>query len=215
MSTKKLYIQIMAHIKEDGNVVELPRIISAQTENNKDGSFKQLSGHVYTKGTTGKVVSTGAAWYWGLRNGRLYREEDGRGKVWMSLRGVYCAYEIAQAVEDAFKTGKGVISNPFEKSASKSAVTMPQVVAEDKAAIESDLVALESDGCSATDRLQAGDATLFVELGFPQVYAERWAEQIRSGFVTINNVEDVVGIRGIGKVRAEQLISNWHEKFEK
>lgn len=212
MSTKKLYIEIKAHITENGNVIELPRIISAQTENNKDGSFKQLSGHVYMKDTTGKVVSTGAAWYWGLRNGKLYREA-GRGKVWMSLRGIYCAYEIAQAVEEAFKTGKGVIPNPFEKPVSKSAVTMPRITTEDEQIIDEDLAMLDSETKKPIDRLKDGDPSIFVELGFPQVYAERWAGQIRDGSVTINGVEDVVNIHGIGGVRAEQLITAWNEKF--
>ena len=213
----KLFINVNIHLNSESMTVK--RVISAQVIKNADGSFRQLEGHVYNL-HAGKLVSTGAKWFWGKgKDGKLYREADGRGKVWMSLCGTYCAHEIAAAVEAAFKTGEGVISESFDEPAITPEVEEPLQLPVNQVEIEADvaddLVIVDGIGESPIDRLQAGDPTLFIELGFPQVYAERWASQIRSGDIAVNSVEDVVNIRGIGKVRAEQLISNWHAKFEK
>ena len=201
--------------------------------------FKQFEGQLANV-TNGKLVATGEKWYWGLDPkfaspkfpfGTIYKEgstngKDGTPKVFLTLKGKvpFVPYDIAKAVQAAFTKGEGVLTpeqveqlrgSVSAKLAPKTSdINMPQITAEDEKAVSEDLATLESDMGSAIDRLQAGDTSLFVELGFPQVYAERWAEQIRNGSVTINSVEDVVNIRGIGKVRAEQLISAWGEKFE-
>lgn len=215
----KLFINVNIHLNSESMTVK--RVISAQVIKNFNGSFRQLEGHVYNL-HAGKLVSTGAKWFWGKgKDGKLYREADGRGKVWMSLCGTYCAHEIATAVEAAFKTGEGVISESFDV---KPAITpegeeplqlpVPVNQIEIEADVADDLVIVDGIGESPIDRLQAGDPTLFIELGIPQAYAEHWSEEIRKGDVTLNSIEDIMNIRGIGKVRAEKLISAWGEKFE-
>lgn len=166
-------------------------------------------------------------------------------KVVLCSRGTWVPFDpwnIAKAVHDAVESGKGVVPNPYESSEkpaykpveakANSFVPLKDADVVRKAPEENVTPVVEvpeqedrvvmfqntqpnKDEKNALDRLQTGDASLFVELGFPQVYAERWASQIRSGDIAVNSVEDVVNIRGIGKVRAEQLISAWDGKFGK
>ena len=88
-------------------------------------SFEQFDGNLYHV-QDGRVVGNGTRWYWGLDRkfasakhpfGELYRE--GRTatnpwlpKVYLTLRGrvPFIPYDVAAAIQAAYKTGKGVLT---------------------------------------------------------------------------------------------------------
>ena len=207
----------------------------------KDGTpgwaFDQFEGDIYTS-KDGKLVPTGAKWYWGVdwkvgsRNyGRMYRDLGKEGdpyKVVLMAHGrvPFDPWGIADAVHDVVMAEKKATQSKPQVDAEimpeiKEPLMLPAPQIVSRAIQEAIEVDAEDDvsiingmGESPIDRLQAGDPSWFVELGAPQKYAERWAQQIRDGSVTINGIEDVMMIRGIGKKIAEKLIIAWHEKFE-
>lgn len=159
----------------------------------KDGKdhwfFDQFSGHIYIHKGAGKVVPTGSKWFWGIdwrkgsRNyGHLYRD--------LTLK------------DDPYKVvlmaRNGVPFDPWSIARAVHEHFAPAAPAQQtKAPLE---------------RLQAGDVSIFLELGVSQVRASKWAQQIREG-VKIEKIEDVSVIKGVGPHMAEKLVKVWNEKF--
>lgn len=200
-------------------------------------AFDQFEGNIYTE-RNGKVIPTQAKWYWGVdkregsRNrGHLYRDlgKDGDPyKVVLMSHGCvpFDPWSIAEAVHTAVTTGEGVIPNPFEalvpaqEPAPTSApamfeqkVVLSEITPEDAAAVDEDVALLDGDGKDPLTRLKIGDPSLFIELGFAEGQALNWAMQIRSGSVSVNDVEDVKNIRGIGRKNAAKLKAALKAKY--
>lgn len=207
----------------------------------KDGTpgwtFDQFEGSLYARAKDGKPVPTGAKWYWGIDKrhespnlGRLWKDlgkEGAPGKVVLMAHGVpFDPWSIAAAVQDAVTTGKGVIPNPFEAlAAAQEPAPIPapttaepktalrEITPEDAAAVDEDIALLDGDGKDPLTRLKIGDPSLFIELGFAEGQALNWAMQIRSGSVSVNDVEDVKNIRGIGRKNAAKLKAALKAKY--
>lgn len=109
---------------------------------------------------------------------------------------------------------EGVNVVPVEPEPSQPKVELPPITEDDKQAVEDDL-AIGGSEENPLDRLQAGDPKLLMELGATPGHAVQWGRQIRSGAVVLNGIEDIGLIRGVGAKYAANMISNWHNKFEK
>lgn len=216
-SSSKKVIDVM--LWEDG--MWHPYITDVQAQyvkrKGKDGKdhmfFEQFEGHIYIHKGAGKVVPTGSKWFWGIdwrkgsRNyGHLYRDltlkDDPYKVVLMARNGVpFDPWSIARAVHEH-----------FAPAAPAQQTKAPDITPEDMVAVDEDLAMLDKETKSPLERLQAGDVSIFLELGVSQVRASKWAQQIREG-VKIEKIEDISVIKGVGPHMAEKLVKVWNEKF--
>lgn len=188
---------------------------------------------------TGSKWFWGIDWRKGSRNyGHLYRDltlkDDPYKVVLMARNGVpFDPWSIARAVHEHFapaapaqqtkapvpqtsiteakpvpsqSVAEPIIPAPVQKAA------LPDITPEDMVAVDEDLAMLDKETKSPLERLQAGDVSIFLELGVSQVRASKWAQQIREG-VKIEKIEDISVIKGVGPHMAEKLVKVWNEKF--
>lgn len=209
-------------------------VVSSEKAVDTHGNF-QLKGNVYAMPGMKKTQNV---WFWAVdpNTGKLRRDmKSGEPRAWIKVewaRG--CNVELARAIQSAYQTGAGILSPEqiAEMSSCKrivavkkpsimvveppaaSASIMPQVTAEDKAAVETDLAMLNGDKKKPIDRLKDGDPSIFLALGATSEQAEKWSAWIRENPGKINSITDVKRVRGIGRVNFTALVKAWGEKFE-
>lgn len=228
---KKLYIQINSKLENGASSMF---VVSSEKSFDTRGNF-QLRGDIYKMPGMKKTQNI---WFWGIdpNTKKLRRDpKSGEPRAWVKFewaRGCNC--ELARAVQAAYQKGVGVLTpeqisemsghkpvvagkKPAVTVVEPSAATapaMPQIMAEDKAAIEADLAMLDSETKKPVDRLKNGDPLLFVELGATSEQAEKWVAWIRENPGKVSDIADVKKIRGIGRVNYSKLVKAWGEKFE-